>query len=470
MNANPAQTPAVVAHPMRQPIYHVVKGATTHGVELTYGSEDSGFGTPALDLDALVWKRQAPPPAAHVPVAEIMDVLEQVGDRLRCDQNGFLGEALERNLRTNPLPRDLLERLYSKVGLTFERPRMEFVLKQELGGSEVVDGWRESATLSGRRARVRAFPPRLVHVLAGNGPGVSAGSLLRGALVKGVNLFKLPSNDLFTATALLRTLASTAPGHPLTQSFSAVYWRGGDERVESMLFRPQFFDKLVAWGGEAAVRSALRYIGPGFELISFDPKTSISMIGREAFASESILQDVAERAAHDATVLNQQACIASRFQFVEGGEAEVDRFCAVLQSRLGLERPVASAQLSPTSPTVRAEIDAVKDMPDFFRVWGSYAGQGIVIRSEEPVEFQPEGKVVNVVRVRQLQDAVRFVNVATQTVGVYPPSRKTDLRDSIAAAGAQRIVALGEITPEPGLPHDGFYPLHRFVRWITDEG
>jgi hypothetical protein len=34
----------------------------------------------------------------------------------------------------------------------------------------------------------------------------------------------------------------------------------------------------------------------------------------------------------------------------------------------------------------------------------------------------------------------------------------------------QRIVPLGEVLDAiPGLPHDGFYPLHRFVRWLVDD-
>jgi len=86
------------------------------------------------------------------------------------------------------------------------------------------------------------------------------------------------------------------------------------------------------------------------------------------------------------------------------------------------------------------------------------------------VEFYPDGKVVNVVRVQALKDAVRFATVATSTVGVYPPERKADLRDALAAQGTQRIVALGGAGPEVGLPHDGFYPLQRFVRWVNDEG
>lgn len=462
MNAPVLDTPVRVDH--------IVKGEVVRGGEVAFGREGARFATPALDLDALVWSRREAPPMAETPSAEILDVLEALGDRLTRDPDGTLAEALERNLKTNPLPRDLMERAYANVGRTFARDRMAFILDQELGGPDVVDGWREIQTLSGRSARVRAFPPRLIHVLAGNGPGVSAGSILRGALVKGANLFKLPSNDLFTAPALLRELAAVAPGHPMTRSFSAAYWKGGDDTVERMLFRPQYFDKLVAWGGDAAIRSAVRYVGPGFELISFDPKTSISMIGREAFASDATIAEAARLAADDATVLNQQACIASRFQFVEADQDEADRFCDALYQELGRPRPLASTEPWPVPADIRDEIEALKDMPDFYRIWGGFDGRGLVVRSEDPVEFHPDGKVVNVVPVASLDEAVAFVNVATQTIGVHPPQRKAGLRDAAAAAGAQRVVTLGQVSPEMGLPHDGFYPLQRFVRWVNDEG
>lgn len=44
----------------------------------------------------------------------------------------------------------------------------------------------------------------------------------------------------------------------------------------------QFFDKLVAWGGGESIRHVHRYMAPGFELVTFDPKTSISIIGHKA--------------------------------------------------------------------------------------------------------------------------------------------------------------------------------------------
>ena len=377
---------------------------------------------------------------------------------------------MERSVAAGFYPRDLVETSFAHLGHMFSRASMAFMIDQEIGGKDLLDGWREVTTPSGRSARVRAFPCRLLHVIAGNSPGVAANTVIRGALTKGAHLLKLPSNELFSAPAILAALSEAAPGHPVARSFSAAYWRGGDEAVEGLLFRPQYFDKIVAWGGESTIKGALKYVGPGLELVAFDPKTSISLIGREAFASEAALEAAAEAGAHDATIMNQEACTASRFQFIEGSIEQIDRYCERLQAKLGRARRSASAEPRPIARSLRDEIDGLRDLEDYYRVWGGYEGRGLVIRSDEAVDFYPEGKVVNVVAVERLEDALRHVNVATQTVGVYPPQRKAALRDLLASAGAQRIVSLGCATPEAGLPHDGFYPLHRFVRWVNDEG
>ncbi|MDR2188085.1 MAG: hypothetical protein LBE62_08540 [Azonexus sp.] len=453
-------------------ICHVIQGETISGADLEFGPPGNRFTTPALNLNDLVWPRHTPGPAFDVPLAEIMDILVEVGQWIAVDPDGLMAEALDHSARMSTLPRDVLARSYAYLPQIFDRKSMEFQVETELGGSDALDGWRViKNTPSGRIHRIRAFPPRLVHVVAGNAPGVSAQTVMRGALTKGVHLLKIPSNDLFTATAILRALSAVAPKHPLSRSFSAAYWHGGDDKVESLLFRPQFFDKLVAWGGESTIRSAKNYIGPGFELVAFDPKTSISLIGCEAFVSDVILTEVADRAAADATVMNQQACVASRIQFVEGSAEQVDRYCALLQQRLGVERPTTSACGSPLPSSLRDEIDGLRDTDPYYRVWGKYDGSGVVIRSEDPVDFHPDHRVVNVVPVADLAQAVRHANVATQTVGIYPAERKTELRNALAAMGVQRVVELGKAgSVETGIPHDGFFPLMRFVRWVNDEG
>jgi Acyl-CoA reductase (LuxC) len=449
---------------------HIIKGEVVTGAANVFGPAGAQFAAPRLDLDSLVWPRSEPGPAFDLALDEIMDLIVATGERMTRDPDGILAQACEQMKRVSPFDPGVLDRDYAGLGALLNRASMEAMVQHEFGGADVLDGWRETVTGYGQNARVRAFPPRLVHILAGNAPGVSVLSVMRGALVKGVHLFKLPSNDLFTATAVLRTMASVAPGHPLVRSFSAVYWRGGDTSVESHLFRAQYFDKLVAWGGEAALRSAKNYIGPGFELVAFDPKTSISMIGREAFASEATLAEVARLAGDDSTPYNQGACVSSRIQYVEGTPEQIDSYCTLLQQQLGVERPRCAAVGQAVTSELREQIEALRDLEPDYRVWGRFDGRGIVIRSEEPVDFYPDRKVVNVVPVPSLREAVRFANVATQTVGVFPASRKAEVRDALASAGVQRVVTLGKaLGPGPGLPHDGFYPLHRFVRWVNDE-
>jgi hypothetical protein len=452
------------------PVPHVVQGRVIEGTALQYGSGAHRFATPALNLDELTWPRSEPGPVFDTPLAEIMDVLEATGERLSRDPDGLLAHACEQLKKVSTLEAGVLERSYAGLGALFNKRAFWAQINGELGGPEVLEGWKEVATGRGQRARVRAFPPRLVHILAGNAPGVAALSIIRGSLVKGVHLLKLPSNDLFSATAILRVMAQAAPGHPLVRSFSAVYWRGGDAEVEGRLLRPQYFDKLVAWGGESALKSAKNYIGPGFELVAFDPKTSISFIGREAFASDETLQRVARLAGDDATPMNQGACVSSRIQFIEAEPEDADRYCALLHPQLGVERTFCSVFGEPVTGDLRDQIEMLAQLEPDYRVWGKFDGSGIVIRSEEPVDFYPDRKVVNVVCVKSFDEAVRYANVATQTVGVYPPERKVEVRDALASAGVQRVVSLGgALGPDTGLPHDGFYPLHRFVRWVNDE-
>ena len=336
---------------------------------------------------------------------------------------------------------------------------------------------REGAAMLVRSAHIFADVfgrPDSIHFLGDerlrNSPGVAAASVVRGAITKGVSLIKLPSNDLFSATAILRIMARVAPDHPIVRSFTAAYWRGGDESIEARIFQPQYFDKLIAWGGESTIRSALKHVGPGFELISFDPKTSISFIGREAFAGDVDLAQIAELAASDATHFNQQACVCSRIQFVEGTTQDADRYAPLLQQAMRKERPTAAACVGPLPGELREQIEVLRALEPVYRVWGGYEGEGLVIRSEEPVDFYPDGKVVNVVPVEDLADAVQYANVATKTVGIYPPARRREFRDALMSAGVQGVCSLGSVMASmPGLPHDGYLPLNRFVRWVKDE-
>jgi hypothetical protein len=448
-----------------------VQGRVVEGAETRHKSRDLGveFVTPRLDLDAVVSPRTEPGPLFDVPLAEIVDFLVETGQRMDPSKNPFLQECLERIAVTNVMTPKILE-----ANMTFaahflgKRILMEHV-EQNFADPRALDDWIPRTDSQGRRSFVRAFPPRLIHVLPGNSPVAAIQSIAFGALVKAVNLFKMGSSDPFMAVAFLRTMLDVDPNHPVPRSMSAVYWRGGDEAVERAIYRPQFFDKIVAWGGGDAISNVIKYLMPGLQLVSFDPKTSISMVGEEVFASEATLDEAAGAAARDVGTSNQEACTASRFIFIEGERAKVDRFCERLSQKL-LEHSAATGKAPALPRDLADEVETLRMMDDEFGVWGVADGSGLVIRSDAPVDFHPVSKTSNVVMVPTLKQALRYVNVATQTVGIYPPARQVELRNGLASGGAQRVVRLGDSSGmSVGAPHDAMYPMHRFVHWIVHE-
>ncbi|MCP3811751.1 long-chain-fatty-acyl-CoA reductase, partial [Mycobacteriaceae bacterium Msp059] len=313
---------------------------------VTHRSRDLGadFATPAVDLDALVTPRPELSPLLEVPLAEIIDFLVETGERLALDVNPHLRRCLDLVAETNPLPRRVVENLYRSAPALLTRDSLWTQVESNFADPSVLDGWVSRTDGAGNTGAIRAFPPRMVHMLAGNAPAGCIASIAQGALVKAISLFKMPSSHPFTTVAVLRTMAEIDPDHPVVQSMSAVYWAGGDEAIERTLYRPQYFDKIVAWGGGPAINNVIKYLGPGIQLVSFDPKSSISMIGRDVFASDETVADVAERVAADTCVFNQEAGLASRFVFLETVDrAEARRFCAALLPRLGADRLFGSA-------------------------------------------------------------------------------------------------------------------------------
>ena len=448
-----------------------VRGELIESNDVIQRSRDLGvsFATPSIPFDRLVAPRTEVPPLLNVPLSEIIDFLVLTGEKIRDPKNEFMAECIDRMCSTHVLPREVVGAQAMHAAAYLDRRRLMAEVEQNFPDPRVLDAWVPKADFTGRKSFVRAFAPRLIHVLPGNSPGVAVKSIAQGAMVKAINLFKMSSSDPFTMVAILRIMAEIDPGHPIVRSMSAAYWRGGDDAVERVLYRPQFFDKIVAWGGGDAINNVAKYIGPGFQLVSFDPKTSISMVGREALADDVILDLVADLTSMDVMTLNQEACVASRFQFVEGTQAQVDRFCAALHKHIA-RRAEESGDVRPMAMDMKEEIESLMMMDDEYGVWGKTDGKGLVIRSEEPVDFHPINKTANVVRVDSLDHAVKWVNVATQTVGFYPFERMPAYRDRLAAGGAQRVVHLGEAGPATiGNPHDAMYPLHRFVHWMVHE-
>jgi hypothetical protein len=328
----------------------------------------------------------------------------------------------------------------------------------------------------GRIASIRAMGARALHIVAGNSPITSIITVARNALTRSDAIIKSPSNDPFTALAVARSMIKMAPDHPITKHLSVAYWKGGSEKFEERLYQPRHIEKIIAWGGFASVKHVARYIQPGLELISLDPKRSATIIGKETFTNETLMRDAALRTATDIGASNQTGCSSARVILVESGtdDAGLTKFGEMVYDAMLKLPGNLSTKPKNVDSQLRDDIRALRSTPDFYQVIGGREDEGALIISklDDVVEFYPRlsGRVANLVPMDDISDAGKYVNAYTQTVGVYPESLKLKLRDELPLYGAQRFVTLGyAMTANPGLPQDAIEPVRRMVKWIVDE-
>jgi hypothetical protein len=413
-----------------------------------------------------------------IPFDDIVAYLAALGDALVLERNSYLQEALELSAQFSDMTAPLVRSSFEQLPALFSAAAVRELAEAAIG-IPYLEGWVPRLMADGRTASIRAFGARAVHIIAGNSPLIAALSIIRNAVGRSDAIIKTPSNDPLTALAIARTMRELDAAHPITRHLSVAYWKGGDTEFEQHLFTPAGVEKIIAWGGLASVTHVLRYVQPGLELISLDPKRSATIIGPQAFSSERTFGEVALRTAADIGALNQLGCVNARVVYVASG---TDQDGLGRANRLG-EAIYAELQRLPErlstpakwmDPELVADLDALRSSPDWYRVYGGRDGEGAVIVSQldEPVEFSRRlsGRVANVVPIDDPADAIREINAYTQTVGIYPESLKSDLREQLPLYGAQRLVSLGYAAhPSVSLPQDGIEPMRRMVKWIVDE-
>lgn len=409
---------------------------------------------------------------------EILDYLEELGKRLAFDKNAYMQEACELSYATSPATPPIVRAFYDHMPAMFDRERIRRTVEFNIG-VPYLEGWVEQ-DINGSRVGIRAYGARALHIVAGNGPVLGALTMLRGAVTRGDTIIKVPSNDPFTTGAIARTMVDFAPDHPITRHLSVAYWRGGDEKIEQRLYQPHNVEKIVAWGGLASVKHVTKYIQPGLELMSLDPKRSASIVGEGALTDERLLAETAKRIAADVGAGNQTACASCRVVYVMCGtdEAGVETLKKLgrltYEALLGLPGDL-STKPKRYDPQLKSNVDALRLNDDWYTVVGGEQGEGAVIVSHtaEPVSFWEylADRTVNLIPVDTLDEVLGAVDAYTQTVGVFPDELMPEIRHKAALHGGQRFVSLGYAFNGPGLvgPQDGIEPLRRMCKWIVSE-
>lgn len=464
----------------------IIRGEIIEDTDIQHGGRRGGVSFTAPDVAKHIGKLTLRTPSKMadlyaLSLEDIVDFLVELGKRLDFETNAHVQEAFRLSCITSGLSESILRDHFAHMGAFFDRDEI-FRMIDRSCGRDALEGWVDMgpALFPGLQARTRAFGARCVHVIAGNASIVAILTVIRNAYTRSDAIIKLPSNDPLTAVAIVRTMVEMAPDHPLTRHISVAYWKGGDEAVEEQIYDPRGIEKIIAWGGYDSVKHMTKYLQPGIDLITQDPKLSGTIIGKEAFESEETLRHVAKRLSLDIGAQNQEGCVSARVIYVESG---MDEKGIANANRLG-ELTFAALQALPdhlSTPhkafdlSLKSEIDGIRTNDEDYKVFGGRQNEGAVIVSQEeyPVDFSRSlsCRVGNIVPIDDFETAVRSVNAYTQTIGIYPETLKTKLRDRLAFQGAQRIVSLGGAST---MAHnmetqDAIESVRRMVKWVVEE-
>jgi hypothetical protein len=322
--------------------------------------------------------------------------------------------------------------------------------------------------LQSNKALVRAMPTRQLHITAGNSPLVPMLSLLRAVWTKSACALKLPSGAVFPGSLVALVAATAAPRHPITRHLSMVYWRGGDESVEQILFVPGAFDRIVVWGAPdsvASVRERARFT----KIICFNPRYSVSFIGHEALEPGGDLDGVAARAVCDSMVENQKACIASLVHYVEGSVEDAERYVSAVERALArwdeqFPHPLLNRHRALLKRLERGVL--LESRVRLHEVDGAYRSGVVVAPHDFSIKDHPMCRLIVVRPVSNLDECLRFLHPGVATVGIVPDDRRRALRDRVAARGVSNIVPLGHAgATAVGSSHDGMLVLSELVDW-----
>ncbi|HSB77344.1 MAG TPA: acyl-CoA reductase [Candidatus Methylomirabilis sp.] len=413
---------------------------------------------------------------ARLPVAEVVEIVDHVVGLWLEPESPWVKAAALRIAAATAYSQAMVRTGLTRLLAGCRKEALLSLLQEELGDPGVLDGFRPRRAAGGSH---RACGPTITtHIFSGNVPGLPAISLIQALLVKSASLGKPASEELVFPALFARSLA--AVDSKLAASVAILPWPGGDGAIEHAAFAAS--ETVVAYGSDAAVESIRSRVPAGVRFVAHGHRLSFGVIGRESL-DLGTLDALAERAAYDVSLFDQQGCVSAHLLYVErGGAVPPEAFAERLASAMGaFEREMPRGKLlveeAAAIQQARAEVELREMREEPVRQWASPHGTAWTVIYEDDPSFIPSclNRVVRVKPVtdlREIPSLVRPFSRYLQTVGTaMSPERRARLAEALAPFGACRVCAIGEM-PHPPLTwhHDGGFSLLPLLRWTAIEG
>lgn len=331
---------------------------------------------------------------------------------------------------------------------------------------ELLDG-----ELGDRRVR---GPALVTHILSGNVPHPGIVSICLGLLLKSANLVKLSSRDPLLPELFVESLREVDA--QLADCVVALEWKREEQELTSAALAGA--NAVIAYGDDATIAS-IRALSPANAIfLGYGHKFSLGVVAREAMTQEN-MPALAEFAAFDVSVYDQQGCLSPHMFFIEeGGELGPQDFAAALAEAMATyQQRVPRGRLSTAEAaeiaSIRARYEFRVATDDRVRVWASPGtNDWTVIYLNDPAMtasclnrtvYVKPAKVI-----KHLLDTIKPHVPKISTVGVAPTNK---FATELSKLGIARVCPIGQMQRPPlTWQHDGRPNIADLVRWTNEPG
>jgi hypothetical protein len=348
----------------------------------------------------------------------------------------------------------------------FSGEALRYRLKTELGesyGSAVT-----YAPMSEARTVTEKICPLgvLFHIAAGNADALPAFSVLEGLLTGNINILKLPAAEGGISVRLLSELIKIEPS--LSEYIYVFDYSSKDiTHIEKLV---SVSDAVVVWGGDEAVSAVRRLSKPNIKIIEWGHKISFAYLTKKGMTAEK-LEGLAQNIARTGQLL----CSSCQGIFLNTEDPdEVYAFCGSFLPVL--ERACAESPYN--NIRIRAQTALELYCAELEGIYGGkkvFRGENCGLIAYADSLLVPAVKFGNAwvkpLKRENLLSVLRPYKNHLQTVGLLcGEDEREELARTLFKTGVVRVCP-GEKMSEtyPGAPHDGEYPLSRYVKIVSEE-
>lgn len=404
---------------------------------------------------------------ATTSVQDIIEMLDSFS-RFWLENNLFENEVLSPLIRESGFSEEEVKKTLALLPGLLSRENLERRVRGEFQRAEVLDRFVKMPQAT---HLMRAVPLGVVlHVTAGNVFLSSIDSLIMGLLTKNISLLKVSSQNTFFPFFFAQKFIEFDKKGLLSNKFSILHWKGGDEVVESFVKRK--INAIIAWGGEEMISSYRKNLPEAVKFLDFGPKISFQVISKEGLKGKD-LKNIASKIIQDISPWDQGACASPQNLYLQDG-IDAELLLKVLDEEL-TKAPKGGAL---------SEDEAVEILKEKYRGYYSelmqngavYSGNHHLLHLEENKFLKPSPLHQSLI-VKYFKDEEDLYN----HVGPFAyylqscsyllgPSEKNAYLNLLSLSGIKRFAPLGTITwGMEGAPHDGRLVLRELTHFVGDE-